>query len=497
MLSQGQFDQASKALSRLPRTKMTIQWDDSKVPADFRAMYATARDSAIQEWQRVKPDLEITLASKGDIKISFEEVLPPAVDAVLPAGAVYFTSDNPNEPRIEGIIALKRDVPPMTIDPRHVSNEVGFAIGSFLGAARLPKPASFMGRVDSLLRLELRAGKGDVDIANLNISLINALKDAAAKHQKTEVQAPQMFLSPTILKHEPVPQGDIIPMSMEVTNRGNSTLYLSAVVDCGCVSAQVPPSVAPGQTSLIKVAVDSSRAIGKLDKYFIIYSNDPDKPEQKVTFDLWIEPGYRILKPNLGNDAMIPADGLKTDIYLTYDPAKPFKIKTLQVTGVKAVADYVEWEGALPDPELNVAPKSRKGYKISVLVSPTTKAGRWPLSIAIETDSKDYPVIYNTTYLQWGITAYPDKLYLGEIQTTGAVGYFTVSRPGQPFKIKGVASTDSNIVAKAEPTKNGEYRILVTLKGKLTPGNLTANIIVSTDDPNQPPIVVPLSAFVK
>lgn len=496
LLSESKFDEAAKLTDRLPKSKFRIQWDDSKVPEAMRAIYADFRDAAIAEWKRIRPDLDVTVGDKGDIKVSFQEVLPPPADSVMPAGATFFYSETPGEPRVEAIIALKRETPPMTIDPRHVENEVGYAIGTYMGVANFPRPIGFMGRLDLLVRLELHASKFELDSSNANLALSEALRNAAAKKTKIELKKPDMFINPVKLGHEPVSQGEPVNLSLEISNRGNAPLSLSSMVNCGCVSVKVPSIVEPGQTGLVQVSVDTTRVNGSLGKNFVIYSNDPDHPERRIDVDFWVKPAYRLLRPNGAQTVIVPKDGLKEDMYFVYDPARPIKVTSVKINGVKGIVDFAEWKGRLPDPDLKEAETDRIGYKLSVLVSPTEKKGRMPVTLSIETDKKD-EVIYESSFLQWGIVALPERVYFGEVKPAGALAYFVVSRPGKQFKVTKVRTTSDLLKAQVEEQKNGEFRVTATLMGKLDPGKFQASVVVETDDPEQPTIVVPVDAFIK
>ena len=496
LLSEGKFDEAATIAAKLPRKSIKIEWDDRAVPEKLRPLYLDARDDAVLEWKRLHPDLQVTFGDRADIRISFQEVLPPPADSVMPAGATFFTSDAKDEPRIEAVIALKRDTPPMSIDPRHVENEVGYAIGSFLGIASFPRPIGFMGRSDLLVRLELHASKFELEESRATIALSDALRTAAAKKVKVEVEKPEMYVNPSKLGHDPVSQGDPVTMSLEITNRGKAPLKLWSLVNCSCVQVQVPDTVLPGQTGLAQVSVDTSRVNGFVDKNFVIYSNDPDNPEKRIVVDFWVKPGVRLLRPNGGSTVVVPRDGLKEEMYLVYDPAKPIKVKDIKVNGIKGIVEFTEWKGKLADPELNQPETDRVGYKLSVLLSPTEKRGRIPVSFAIFTENPD-SVIYESCYLQWGIASLPDRVYFGDVKPTGAVAYFILSRPGKPFKIKGVRSSNPLLQTAVETMKNGEYRVTVSLLGNLPAGKMQANIIVDTDDPDQPNVVVPVDAFVK
>ena len=106
------------------------------------------------------------------------------------------------------------------------------------------------------------------------------------------------------------------------------------------------------------------------------------------------------------------------------------------------------------------------------------------------------PIIYETMYVQWGISA-PADVNFGEIPKAQTGLYFLVSQPGKPFKIRSVESDTDVIKTSVEPMKNGDYRVIVTLLAIVPVGRIDANITIKTDDPKQPVIKVRVLGIVR
>lgn len=496
LLGESKFAEAKKLLTRLPGRSLSIQWDDSAVPPELRASFLEARQAAINDWTQAIPDLKVVEAAKGDIKCSFTQALPPPTGAVRPAGAVFFTSDAATEPRIEAVIALKRDTPPIGIDKRHVQNEVGYAIGAYLGLGKLPRPVGYMGRMDTLTLLQLRVNKREIDLVKENWAFVDKLKDAADKKVALQPTKPDMFLNPVKLENMDVHQGDQVRFTLEVANRGTAPLLLSNFTECSCVSIVVPETVQPGASGLVQVVVDTAQVTGHFEKSFVIFSNDPEQAERLVPVKLMVTPRYRLLKPTPG--AIVLDDKGKTvDVYLAIDPERMFKVTDVKIQGLNAAIDFEPWEGTMADPDLGQEATPRKGYKITFLPSPTARNGRIPATFYLKTDNKDLPAILETVYVQWGIVALPEELSLGEIVKSRREVHFYVSRPGKPFKVLGVSAGNKNIETRFEPFKDGDYRVTVVINPTVDHGRLLDTITVTTDDPAQPKIEVELRAVVK
>lgn len=496
MLGEGKFDAAKPLIERLAPRTITIQWDDKAVPADLRLDFAAARDAAIADWTKYLPDLKVQIANKGNFKVSFTETLPPPAGAVLPAGAVFFASDGLEEPRMEAVIALKRDTPPLSIDKRHVQNEVGYGLGAVLGLGRLPRPVGYMGRMDTLTLLQLRVNKRELDLVKENWAFADKLREAAEKKVALQPTKPAMYINPARLEKKDSHQGDLEEFSLEIANRGNAPLLLSNFTECSCVHIDVPERVEPGATGLVRVTVDTAQVTGHFEKSFVIFSNDPDQAERLVPVVLDVTPRYRLLKANPGS-IVLDSKGGTTDLFLALDPQRSFKVTGVKVQGINAAVDFQPWTGKMADPELNQGEKDRTGYKITFLPSPTTRKGRLPVSFFITTDNKELPSIIETVYVQWGIVAQPQDLSLGEIPKARKEIHFYVTRPGKPFKVLKVQANSQSVQTSFEPFKNGDYRITVVIMPTVNVGKLLDTIVVTTDDPEQPKIEVELQAVVK
>lgn len=496
LLGDSKFEEAAQLLKRLPNKTVTLQWDDSAVPELDKVAFAEARDGAIRDWKAAVPGFDVQVKQKGDIKVSFTDVLPPAAGKVEPAGAVFFTSDSPTEPRTEAVIALKRATPPERVVKRVIQNEVGYAIGSYLGIAKLPRPVGYMGRVDLSVALEMRVNPYEIQVAKGNLTFVDVLANAVTKKLALTPTKPEMFINPSSLEGGEVPQDEPMKFSLEVTNRGNAPLNLRGFTECGCMHVGAPTTIEPGSTGLVQVVVDTGGLVGPFDKNFVVYSNDPEKSEQVVRVKAWVTPKYRFLRKDGPSAIVFAENNLKHEFFLAIDPKRPFTVSGVKINGVKAIADFEPWEGDLADPSLNEAAKPRKGYKITILASPSEQFGRVPVTFVISTDLKTFPTLYETVYAQWGISA-PKDLNFGEVPKAEASVYFIMTRPGQPFKVLSVESDTDVVKASFVAMKNGDYKVTTTMLATVPVGRLNANITITTDDPKQSKIVVKVLAVVR
>lgn len=82
-------------------------------------------------------------------------------------------------------------------------------------------------------------------------------------------------------------EGQIVEHEFEIVNNGNADLIIKDVrASCGCTAVQPSKkNLKPGEKTKIKVEFDSHGRIGPQKKYVYIFTNDPNEPQYKLTFD--------------------------------------------------------------------------------------------------------------------------------------------------------------------------------------------------------------------
>jgi hypothetical protein len=492
----GDWARAKALAGRLPRDEVTLTWDDHGVPAALRRSFAAARDQAVKEWAEALPEVRVRIGPGGDIKVTFAETLPPPPDSVLPAGAVHFVSESADEPRVEAVLALKRGTPPLEVLAVSVRNEVGYALGAYLGVARWPRGGSFMSRTDSLANIPLRVSPEDARIARANVRLAASVRAAVDAKAALKFARPVAVVNPPSISLGPVRQGEVLKSNFEISNQGDGALDYAVVPDCGCFSPIKGGSVPPGGSVLVPFVADTSDVPGPFDKGLYIYSNDPEAPVKKLRVSSHVTPFHRFLAEEEGRGVVVGDAGGKFRTYLVYDPSRPFVVKGVEVNGVLATSDVTPWKGFLADPGLQEPAKPREGYAIDVLIGPNVPEGRIPMTLVVMTDAEDRPVLRHTVYVQKGIVASPPRVYFGTLDPVRRQAWSMVGRPGRPFKVTGAKALSPYLDVKVEGLRPDEYRILVTVLDSVPSGVLDAAVEVSTDDSVQPKVVIPVSGTV-
>lgn len=497
LLFESKFDEAAKIAGRLPDEAITLNWKDTNVPANQKKPFSDVRDLAIAEWKNRYPDLKFSFvkAPDADIVVSFEPNLPPNADTKTPAGAVYFSSAAPGEPSLEVILALKRGTNKIATIDRDVYNEVLHAIGRHLGLSPIAGTGTVMTRMEDPYGMRNRVDGATVVIARNNVAAVQKLRKAVATKARITPAIASLQLDPLKVDLPVAVQGDQLDFSLTVVNTGNSVLHYSLVPDCGCFRLPVPGDTVPaGSTRVIRGQIDTSEFPGRHRKELTMFTNDPEQPVRIIPFTFEARPRYRFLYDAPGNTMQVPDEGLVATVYLAMDPDRPFKIKAASVSGKESPVEITPWEGELPDPELNEPSRPRKGYALKMLFSPDLVGGRQAVTLSVETDDPKLPVLHRSFHLQRGIAAMNSQIYFGSVSKKRASAYTLIVRDDKPYKILSARSESKHFTAKVETVRQGHhYRLTVDYLGDAPLGLLNSRIILTTDDPKQPEVIVNVS----
>jgi hypothetical protein len=492
----GDWAEASRLATRLPNPQVMVTWDDSAVPANLRPIYAAARDQAIKEWADAVPEIKIQVGPRGDIQIGFSETLPPPPDSVVPAAAVCFVSDSPEEPRVEAVVAMKRGTPPLSALAVSVRNEVGYVIGAYFGLSRWPRGGSFMSRTDSLVNVPLKVAPEDARIAQANLEFTKAVRASVASKKSFSLARPVLFVNPTQVTLDPLSQGEVLKSNFEISNQGDGALEYFVAPDCGCISPIRGGTVQPGSSVVVPILADTSEFPGPFEKGLYVYTNDPESPVRKLRVSSYVTPAYRFLAEESGRGIVVGDSGARLRVYLVYDPARPFQIKSVDINGVLATAEFKPWRGEIADPGLQEGARAREGYQIDIMVAPNVPEGRNPMTLIVATDLEARPVLRHTVNVQKGIVASPPQVYFGTVDPARRQAWVMVGRPGRPFKITRVRSDSPFVSAQSEAVRPDEHRILVTVLNSAPSGSIDALVEVTTDDAEQQTIPIRVAGTV-
>jgi hypothetical protein len=359
-----------------------------------------------------------------------------------------------------------------------------------------------MFRTEETYNIDNVLSMGDSRLALKNIAISDQVRKDVAAKKNPGIAAPQIVVDPIKFAPAPVGQAEEMAISLQVSNQGKGTLDYRLVPDCGCfLIGAYRQQLAPGETTVVPIAINTLEFTGKLNKALFVYSNDPFFPIKRIPLETIVRPAYRFVNLSKESTLIVDKSGGKFETVLVLDDSQTFKIKRASVTGVSAAIEVDDemWEGVLDYPEIGEGPKKRKGYLIRTLVAPNLPPGRLSMQIELQTDdAKWFKTIYHNAYVQQGIVSVPLSIYFGQIPQQPARGSVVLTRPGRPYKVLKVESDTEFVTASVEPYRpDTEYKIVATFTGKAPLGRFFAKIKVYTDDPDQKIIEVPVEGTVK
>lgn len=493
----GDFAKARVLAERLPKVEFAMQWDEKSIPPEQRAAFAAARDRAIAIWKEVVFGLKVNVGNRGDVKITFLNELPPNADSPGKAGAVTFESDDPQDPRIEHVIALKRTDEGVPTTARDVRNEVGFAIARYLGLERTFRRGSMTDRTEESYRVDNIVLPIQAALVKQNVAVRTELLKLINAKTRVTPASPELYMEPMELTRASVVQGDQPNFTIQITNRGNAPLAVHVVPDCSCFSLMGPDKLEAGQTGVIRVTVDTRDFPGDLKKMLFLYTNDGERKLTKIPVHFRVKPRFRLIRADQAPVVVIGEAGLKLEYYL-YSENPELDIASTSLSGVSGVIETAPWTGTLADPEMGEGPMPRKGTKITILANPTQVAGRGFGTLIVKTSNPKWSTLMAGFSFQFGIAALPANAYFGDLGKDQASTLITLSRPGQPFKIRKITFSHACFIANITKGKtDDEYVIEVRYNGKGELGDLDGTMTVETDDPKQPKVFVPVTGVVR
>lgn len=488
---------AAKLAERLPQEKVSLKIDYSGVPESRRPGFQAAVQKAIDVWKIALPRLTVSLGGPGEIKVSFAEKLPVDEVTRLPKGLAHFVSDDPADPRVEGVIALYRVNGATSIEDTHVQNEVAFLIGLYLGLGQIPPGTSVMARADTITNYPHNVNGSEKLAAKEDLDLVKFLRKSIAEKQPVLAGKVQTRVNPMVVDFGEVSQGQSAIGVFEVTNLGDGKSALQVIPDCSCFRVSATNVLAPGENTRVTFAADTTMYPGPFHKQLYVTTSDPDRPMTIVEVRGTVRPAFRFLRDKGRGLVYMEDDGGKATYYLALDKDIKLNVKKVSVQGLNAVATIEPWSGRMADPEIGGPVEDRKGYKIDLLVSPSAVTGRMLATLVVETDDKVWHHLFHQFSVQRGIAADPGQLYLGLIDKSPRRYGFLLTRPGRPFSVKASSSSNAHLKTWVEKIAGDTWRIAVEFDGKAGSGNLNGTITVRTDDANQSVIEVPFAAEVR
>jgi Protein of unknown function (DUF1573) len=285
-----------------------------------------------------------------------------------------------------------------------------------------------------------------------------------------------------------VEEGTVVQFQFEVANRGQAELDVSRVKpSCGCTIAKWDRVIKPGARGTIEAQMNTLYFHGSVTKHLTVFSNDPARPETELAITVRLLPLVTISPDPAALLAV--GDKAATQVFvLERNGGHPMKI-----VQVIPYAAYIKAE---------TTPLPGQGrYKLTVTAMPDAPPGRSTVPVVVWTDVEKGGILTFIITVERGIVTVPAMVFYGILpceMKTPRQATVTILRNSTPFHVKSVTVNDPNLVPTLETVRDGaEYRVTVTYAGGWDAGPRRQTLTVTTDDPKQPVIQIPIQAVVQ
>jgi len=323
----------------------------------------------------------------------------------------------------------------------------------------------------------------------LLISLLSALPTAASR------EAPKAVFRETHFGFGRTLHGSVVEHDFWLKNEGSATLRIErAIMTPPLVVTRIPRELASGGEGLIHFKLDTATLAGPFKGQIRVFLNDPNTPEADLDFAGVVIPPVEISPlPAFFVSGLRGRRASASDEIINHE-AEPLRILKIEHPRERFTT-VLE----------TLQPGQR--YKLTLTLKPDALAGRNSDLITVTTSSKAQPVlkIAANTFLHERVYTFPDSVELGavplaqirknpEILSLLSQTLMIYQEQGSDFKVQ--LSTDvPGVTLKSERGPKGDrYQVKIALvPEKVRVGPVKGSIVIGTNDPKFPRIVVPVS----
>jgi Protein of unknown function (DUF1573)/Flagellar-associated PapD-like len=284
-------------------------------------------------------------------------------------------------------------------------------------------------------------------------------------------------------------EGTMVNHVFKIKNTGQGYLEIRGVkTSCGCTTGTPSKShVAPGDESEISVAFDTRFQKGHQVRTIMAFTNDPNNPQVAMTMQGIIKKQVEASPDEVAFGTVRKgSEGTKEIVISDLLGRGPFEVGP--VSNSNSAIKVVQ--------EKRTDGKPGAVLKVSLLK--TMPLGTFDDTIKVTTNRVPLNVdVFGTVTGDLNID--PAQVSFGLVpKGQDIIRLVKLSNAGaHPVKVLDVKSSSPSVVASAEPVASGkEYKVTVTLRRGTPEGQLSGQLTIKTDDPDQATINLPFYAIV-
>ena len=257
--------------------------------------------------------------------------------------------------------------------------------------------------------------------------------------------------------------------------------------------AEFDEVIPPGQVGYINVEILGEKVSGSWTKNATVHSNDPDHPQMTISLSgtilhyVDIQPSARMYLRGMYGENVVKEITLSSS-----EKKKEFEIKNVSSN----VDDKITYK---------VVPTGEPGvYNIKVWKNPKLPAMNTWGSLKIETNSEHTPekVVQVNVNTRGAIVVQPSTINFGSIteekvgeSADAMVKAVTIFKVRGDFNIQDIRFSSSYYSADVEELEDGKkFKVTVNFKPPVHKSSYIDEMVINTDDPQEPSIRVRLLA---
>ena len=323
-------------------------------------------------------------------------------------------------------------------------------------------------------------------------------KDESA-FPKSEPKGPDLRADAYIYDFGFIEQGEQAGHVFTLENKGVENLVLSKVeTTCSCTQAFLPKetTIPPGAKCEMTVGFDSTGREGGQSQIVYIHSNDPISPVVQLRIGGVIKPVRLPMSARSLQFGTVRKRQGATKEFSVRDPGD----NSLAVSEVTSDSPFVK-------ATLTRDEKDGLVYLVKAKLQPGTPIGEFRSKLTIHSNHPKEPVVEIPVSAEviGDIETFPNQFFLGLLKKGQTVSKtITLSTTSdEPLKIEKIDSPFDYITVKSETdgpdgSRAGKkYTITATLKDTAPLGLIKGEVVIHTNNKDQPEIKVPLYALVE
>lgn len=289
------------------------------------------------------------------------------------------------------------------------------------------------------------------------------------------------------------PRGPVLVHYFRFTNTTGQTLSLGQPrVSCGCTSAAMSAyTVAPGESAAVIAHMDTRRfQYANVTKAVTIYVPfvSPTQEEVSLRVQAICRDDLMMSPDTLAFGTVTKGKGAKTSTQVTFTSDPNWEVKESKSTG-----GYVGVQHKL---------LSRSGstvtYEIIATLDKDCPAGNWTSDVFLKTSNAGVeklriPVTVNVTA---PVAASPEVVQFGNVALGNATEKSVTLQSRTPFKILAVKGGDDQLGIVIESKDAKPVHVIKLSASPKLQGGFLRNVEITTDNKDQPKVVIPVAAKV-